>query len=205
MFQVDQPKVSAIALGSPEGTKWVALLAIVSAQQHFYKMGDALVSLQRDGAQAWCLYGPKRAGWAWLETKATYLWAQISEWNEVGNLDPELVLSELLKVPGMGMVKAGFFAQMTLGVTGCLDSHNMERLGFHPRTIRWPSSAGPSGKALAIRRYLAAVSEAGGSEVLWNDWCRDMARRHPTRFADAQVVSAYHHRALPLRDKPRST
>jgi len=201
MYQIDQPKVSDLALASPEGTKWVALLAIVSAQQPFYKMGDALADLKRYGAQAWCLYGPKRAGWAWLEGHAPILWAQVCEWAEAPAVDPEEVMGYLLRVPGMGLVKAGFFAQMTLGISGCLDSHNMERLELHPRVVRWNPRAGPLGKAKIIRRYLAAVSEAGGSEVLWDDWCRDIARRHPTRFASPEEVSAYHHRALPLRDK----
>lgn len=82
-------------------------------------------------------------------------------------------LVALCELPGLNCPKAGFLLQIAWGVGGCIDTRNVKEFGVQPPEVRksWP--------AQRIREtcaeYLALCTKLGGSEFLWDNWCRGAA------------------------------
>ncbi len=110
------------------------------------------------------------------------------------------VLENLTRVPGFGLAKAGFLAQMCYGLAGCLDTHNLRRFGLSPNLCALRGNLKPPTRARRIDAYLAAVDACGGTESLWDGWCIHLADRDPSRYAHAYDVSELHPAALGLLD-----
>ena len=122
-----------------------------------------------------------------------------------GVSDPEgrevALLSYLATLPGLGLVKGAFVAQLAFGIGGCMDSHNMKRFGANP--ARFSASAfkslkGAQKRAERIAEYVALVNSVGGGPALWDSWCNYVASLRPDRFADGREVSALHVSAFGL-------
>jgi hypothetical protein len=114
----------------------------------------------------------------------------------------EILLEELLAIPGLGLAKAGFLAQLCWGRIGCLDTHNLRRLGIDPKAVtvgaKPKTPKGVQGYRRRIDTYVSTCRFVGGSEVLWDDWCTYVADRQPKRYDGAEDVSAWHLQALGL-------
>jgi hypothetical protein len=104
-------------------------------------------------------------------------------------------------IPGIGLVKGGFAAQLAFNVGGCIDMHNLERLGFRGADIRsdlFKCAKTEAGRKKRLDIYMDLLAIAGGCEMLWNDWCAYLAEREPVRYRDAAHVSRLHCEALGL-------
>ncbi len=110
------------------------------------------------------------------------------------------VLDILTTVPGLGLAKAGFLAQMCYGLAGCLDTHNLRRFGLSANLCSLRGNLKPPTRARRIGAYLEAIETCGGTESLWDGWCVYLADRDPSRYAHAYDVSELHSAALGLLD-----
>jgi hypothetical protein len=99
----------------------------------------------------------------------------------------------LSSMPGFGLVKAGFWAQLLFGLEpyGCLDTHWQKVLSAPQkrRTVQ-------NGQLQRISAYIGLVRELGGSAKLWDNWCAYVAALYPEEFKSAEEVSALHVRAI---------
>ena len=105
------------------------------------------------------------------------------------------LMRDYLAVPGLGLVKAGFVVQLLVGEAGCMDMHNLARLGLDPDEFDIPKRADPEEQLLVINEciahYLYMCEKFGGSEHLWNGWCEFVAETYRT-YDDAEDVSRRH-------------
>jgi hypothetical protein len=99
----------------------------------------------------------------------------------------------LSNVPGLGIVKASFVAQICGLEVACLDTHNLKRLGLGEATFKLAKSVKHETKLAKIAKYVAVCAREGGSRYFWNSWCEFVAGNRANRsLATADAVSAYH-------------
>lgn len=129
------------------------------------------------------LYGSKRGAVMDINANKDALFSQAE--SIVYHAESEREAAESLVdlfsgIYGLGLAKAGFCAQLLYGLSGCLDSHNLERLGISPNLVK--SSTFKNAKTLATRRkwlarYQDIVESQGGTSALWDSWCEYVAAR----------------------------
>jgi hypothetical protein len=93
-------------------------------------------------------------------------------------------------------VKAGFVAQLAFGLSACLDTNNVKRLGLNVRYWHaWDyKQSAPAIKRKKIARYNDTVDQLGGTAQLWDSWCRYVSERDGKMSAEA--ISEIHVSAL---------
>jgi hypothetical protein len=114
--------------------------------------------------------------------------------------NPEHAAHELLNyfasLPGLGLVKGGFLAQLVFGLVGCIDTHNLTRFNVRPYDVA--ARAFKSAKTSATRNrkievYLDICAKLGGCAALWDGWCEYVyARNRGDYYTSAQQVSQMH-------------
>ena len=136
------------------------------------------------------LFGAKREGYAYAVEHAEMLhagmMAALATDDVVGAIDL------IALVPGLGVVKAAFVAQMAGFDIGCLDRHNLARLGLPEDAFKLPKTLLPETRRRKIAEYVRYTRAAGTSEYWWNSWCAYVAGRRGSPLKTAAAVSAYH-------------
>lgn len=193
MFATDARECAEIAHESVSGFNAVCKLAILSAQAPFASMDKAMRAAEtRDWTGVQNVTATKRLGCEWLDDHGADLWTRNREvWRKNPRSTRLEAMLTLMSVPGLGMVKAGFAVQMLLGEVGCLDTHNLARLGLNP------SVCNPGGKGTRARidraiAYISLCDKLGGAQSLWDAWCVYVAVREPQTWQGASDVSRWH-------------
>jgi hypothetical protein len=141
------------------------------------------------------LFGFKWDSWAFVQSElCRELWAEVR-----AERDPELLILAISRIPGLGIVKSAFVAQLLGADIACIDSRNAKRLSIGPETYK--TYGEKYKKTRAFRRRVARyVSDwKGKAAELWDDWCRDIAPRYGMEPDD---VSALHLAILPPEYTP---
>ena len=137
----------------------------------------------------------------YLESNKHKMYAQVMAVINSNKTDASKAMSLMkifLRVDGLGMAKAGFMCQLTAGLVGCMDSHNIKMynldakdfvLAKNPKTIK-----GLDANVKKIRNYIQICHEYG-TENLWNSWCSFLATKS-TKWRDANHVSEVHYSYL---------
>ena len=212
MYARDAITIQTWANKSPDNLARVIQLAIVSAHAPFHRivtdMADAVDGSEE--AQRAVLFGWKHRAFhdVWAEREAiAWNLADIRDLAGATRL-PDVAwrkaaadhaLAYLGGFHGLGYAKAGFALQMGLGLSGCLDVHNLRKAGCNPYIIRSRVKERVTSRTTHLRRaseYNRVVETMGGTAGLWDAWCRDMAERNPKRWDTAEQVSALHCEAL---------
>ncbi len=192
MFSTDQPKVAKIARSSTEGFAKVAGFAIASANQKFYSMGEICDSIAKDGADSVYLARHQREGLTQVLDYDPFIHHEITKWQGDPARWENVAFRRFLTIPGLGLVKAGFLIQLTLGRIGCLDTHNITKYGIKPSVVAWRKYY----TWKHVDNYINTCRNLGGAEYLWNTWCAGIANRYPDKFASPSAVSSYHWEVL---------
>jgi hypothetical protein len=133
----------------------------------------------------------KRAGYAYALEHSEVLFAAIVKAVEVN--DTIGAVDVLSTIPGLGIVKASFVAQIVGLQASCLDGHNLKRLGLGEAAFKLVKSVKPETKRAKIAKYLDICTSTGGAEYWWNTWCEFVAgNKANKKLSTADVVSAYH-------------
>lgn len=196
MFSDHQPLIARFAQSSPEGLARVIQFALLSARVPFYNMPSDLESARLGDRGT--LYGHKGPGYnlAWVNRTEAYWHCMDIAYHAP---DKEALSNGLVQylasLPGLGIVKAGFAAQMAFGVSGCLDTWNVKRLGTCSKSVRnWQNynQKSPSVRRRYVADYNRLIESAGGTQALWDTWCHILAEKYPKRYSSADDVSAIH-------------
>lgn len=175
------------------------MFAICSIRQPTINVPDQLAILFDGEQDESPLFGHKFDAWAYISdnVKCAALWKKLCMLEDL-RIHPTPRLCEhaiiaLLDIPGMGIVKAAFVAQLMGFGVACLDSRNVKREGRNPRAYETRGAKGGRKFSPAmVERY---VSETyGRAEEYWNAWCRDMAEAYK-RTPDE--ISALHLAIIP--------
>ncbi len=147
------------------------LFAVCSIQQPITSVPRALTDIDR-GELKW-LWGHKREAYDYLQDHGSRLWHDIA-WRTDRRPDvSEYVIGALCQVPGLGIVKSVFVAQMLGHDVACLDTINIRREKRNPRQFRTDGKKTGAAFERKVQRYVAETF--GHAERYWDDWCIDRA------------------------------
>jgi hypothetical protein len=179
MFKRDQNLIETFAKQGPKHTEQVAVFVIASIRTQFSTLPRIMKTYRKRGKNGLDELMPKqKEGILYVRQNRKWLF----------NL--------LMNIPCIGLVKAGFLLQCLTGTVGCLDCHNLRQHGLREGVFKLSHNRVTEANLRKVRNYIQVCEELGGSEVLWNEWCEGMADRYSKRFADANVVSFLHSRAI---------
>lgn len=194
--------VDKVQNGTPDSMVGVAALVMLSIQQPFYMMPRQIAGVARDGTTSPYLFGSKRPGLAYVMRNRRELHRSALRCAD-GAMDLDSLILDYLAVPGLGIVKASFLAQMTVGDGACLDTLNLRTLGLAETAFRLPKTLTVATVRKRISAYNAVWRSIGDSAQWWDSWCDLVATRsHNARgaviqgFEDTAHVSRIHRLAI---------
>ena len=188
MYAEHQPIIAAYARRGPVELWRVLRFVQATVNQRFYHVPEIIADLEQTGTSRFLAQHQ-------VDAIATYY----AERGEIyGGVFGESPLEYLVGLPRLGIVKGGFVCQLALGTHGCLDTHNLTRLGLDKRAFRL------DGGAVRLRdriRTYTAICASEGSAYLWDTWCDFLAARYPDRFPyGGDQVSAMHVGCIILKE-----
>lgn len=192
MFKRDQQLIESWAGLSDRNTLDVGAFVLLTIKSQFSGVGNALAKVRSGDAGP--LWGWKHLGYEYLHEHRKYYWKRAREARE-GRIWINDLMRDYLRVPGLGLPKAGFAVQLLTGEAGCMDMHNLERLGMQARDFTIPKRRDPDDQLRVIdeciENYLYVCAQAGGSAKLWDDWCEYVGDLYSV-YDDADDVSRRH-------------
>ncbi len=197
MYREHQAIIAAWAARRSENLARVLQFCIVSQRRKFFNvpadMETAILGLPEVPG---VLYGWRARAWdeVWERREDTAWHCRDILSHGLGRrARADCLLAYISGFYGLNVAKAGFACQLAFGVSGCLDTVNVARLGLPAAYCKGFSTLRtPRGRWRRVARYNATVYRHGGPARLWDDWCRAVADRYPGRFPAAWDVSAYH-------------
>lgn len=215
-----QPIIQSYAAANDANLVRVIAMVVLSIQQAWHLLDRQVDDFDTIGLQSRFLsFGSKRATMTYVMAHAPR-YARLLQSVRAGTVDRDAALYQLASIPGLQLPKAGFVLQLTTGQSGCMDVHNIRRLNLTKNDLKMskPSIADIiAGKPISprrlanqmarVRQYNEAIDAAGGSGVLWDDWCVYMENhsKHEARYPapkDGQTADALHLSHLGLAPKP---
>lgn len=218
MFAVHQKRISNYARQNPDNMARVLRFVILTIRNRLFNVPADMATLDSGGATAeeinGVLYGFKLDSVNQIDAEAESLYWQAEEivFHATSEREAaENLLNLFTSIHGLGLAKAGFAAQLIYGVSACIDSHNLERFGINPNSIK--SSTFKNAKTYKTRqkyiaRYCDIVEKCGGTEFLWDSWCAYVHARpddvglkmngNESVYKSAHHVSALHCESLGL-------
>lgn len=204
MFAEHNPIIGAWARESASNLEAVFMFVTATIQQPIEQVPAILADYRAHGPASKYAWGWKSEALAhyaahretiYGDLMAIYKGVQDESGREVA------LLAYLANLPGLGLVKGAFVAQLAFGVGGCMDSHNMKRFGVN--AARFSASAfknlrTPQARVARIAEYCELVREVGGGPALWDSWCEYVASLRPGRWANGHAVSKLHVEAFGL-------
>jgi len=167
------------------------MFAVCSIRQPTVTVPDQIAALFDSGAyDEFPLFGFKFASWDFVQSDlCKALWAATR-----ADYDPERLILAISRIPGLGIVKSAFVAQLMGSNVGCIDSRNAKRLGLGPEPYKTRGERDKRSRAFRARvaRYVRAWG--GRSEELWDSWCLEVAAVYNL---SPDEVSALHLAILP--------
>jgi len=161
-----------------------------SIRESFYRVPTVLENIRRDGSQSTELWGFKRDSYEYVI--ANYPTLHGDALRALNNNDMTAMMFVFLRVPGLGLAKAGFACQLFCGRVGCIDTHNVKLYNVSPNVLTLNKSAKEITQRRRIEAYIDLCYRCGGSELLWDAWCDLIAVRQATHWKDGEHVSKAH-------------
>ena len=174
----------------------IIAFTLATIQQGLSTCTRQAMDIKRNGYSASSLWALKSQGLKYAVDNKDFLYNKCVHIIEKYGNESEEAIFEILKlfflIPNIGIVKAGFIAQMLGFNISCLDSHNLKRLGLKQTHFNVNKKAKTKLIDKKIREYIT-LCQKKGSEYWWNTWCKNVAgNTHNKSLTDAQAVSRYH-------------
>lgn len=198
MFSNHQPSIGKYARACPDGMFDVLTFVQLTIRQPLHNVPAFMRDVRAEQDDSRHLWGFKAEAFRHgLKHKEAIFRDAMELWNIA---DPEQCQSELIdyfaRMPGFGLVKAGFMLQLCFGLAGCIDTHNLEQYKLRARAPMFEACqykrASICHRQTLRRDYLHLCRALGGAERLWDNWCSYVANRHPGLYRDAFHVSKLH-------------
>lgn len=209
MFENHNPLIREYAqTGAPELAD-VARFVIATVQQQIEHVPEIAAEFRTIGRESRYAFGWKANAIDWHNANAAQTHADtlaIFHGADCARAAAEGVTAYFASLPGLGLAKGGFMAQLCFGVSGCLDSHNLARFGIPPARFSASAYKGlrrADNRQARVAEYVDAVDAQGGCAALWDSWCDYVAALRPDRFESGFDVSALHVEGLELADDLR--
>ena len=209
MFNEHQSRIGSYARQSPEQMARVYAFVLATVQQSLWQTPEIMASIDAEGIDSRFLWGFKGPAYEFIEAEYEGVY-ETAMAIYLGYANPDVVGYELVRyfagLPGLGVVKGGFMAQLCFGVAGCMDTHNMTMYGINPNQFKAHIFKNGSVKRRRrmLREYFTLIDSEGGCAALWDRWCEYVAERNPERYTGAYEVSELHVKAIIGEDYGRS-
>lgn len=159
------------------------LMVLLSIRQPWLRVPIQFEDVMIHGSGSDALFGFKRTGYNYALANMKELHGAVKNYDD----DLDNLLLQFLQIPGLGLAKASFLAQLTVNDGACLDTHNLRRMGKEDSFIRLDKNA--KNVKERIVAYNAAWREYGDSAYWWDSWCDFMAAKYHTT---GEEISAMH-------------
>ena len=124
-WQADCLPIVKAAQNSAEKWARVATFVILTIRQMFFLMPAQMQDVLSNGRDAVALFGFKQNGYDFIVANKESMWSRAIECKQGAITLDDLILS-YLAIPGLGIVKSSFLAQLTVGEGACIDAHNLQ-------------------------------------------------------------------------------
>jgi hypothetical protein len=176
----------------------VILMVVLSIQQPWYAVGNQLKDVKLNGINSRFIWGNKAKTYKSLMSRKEFIYSQylaVLNSNKSDNDKALSLMNVFLQIDGLGMAKAGFVCQLSAGLVGCIDIHNLRMYSIPLKDLKLSKSI--KSKAIKNRRVMNYISICHdiGTEKLWNTWCNTIATKSK-RFEDGFHVSQVHYSYL---------
>ena len=169
MYRDDVPIIAAAARADLRVFKNCVMFALLSARVQFNRVPGQAEEVAAKGDKARALWGWKIEAYKYLEEHANLLWQEAC-----GAPNAEHCIRCLCRIPGLGIVKAAFVAQMLGFDTACFDTRNIAREGRNPRAYRTDGEARKRAPAFVAKVQRYCLETRGRAEELWDTWCAEV-------------------------------
>ena len=188
MYRQDCTLIAEFGNSSPEGLLNVATFVLATIQTPISRAATVAEDMRIRGVKSKYLNVSKRRALEHLTRRKKSLYNKLQSAETVNE-----VVEHIIQVPGLGVVKASFVAQLLGWEVGCIDRHNLILYNVKPNTVNIPPSLTQATRQRKIADYVAACEQIGGSEFLWNSWCDHVAgTKWNKRLPTAEDVSREH-------------
>lgn len=202
LFRTDCLWIAEQAQKSPDALPGIASLVLLSIRQPFVYMPRQIEDVAEWSYSSPYMFGWKKHGLLYVrENKRDLHRSAVACADGRKSLD-DLIL-DYLAIPGLGIVKASFLAQMTVGDGACLDTLNLRTLGLSETAFRMSKTLTVKTVRRRIAAYNACWRSVGDSAYWWDSWCEIVASRSHNvlgrslqGFDSAAAVSAQHRLAI---------
>ena len=195
MYNIHAKAVQDYSRLSSDNLSDVILMVVLSIQQPWYAVGDQLKDVKRWGIGSKFIWGNKIKTYNFLMSRKDFIYSQYLAVLNSSKSDDDKALSLMnvfLQIDGLGLAKAGFVCQLTAGLVGCIDVHNIRMYNIPKKDLAFSKSI--KSKTLRdkkISNYIS-VCHRIGTENLWDTWCCSLATK-TKRFEDGFHVSKVHY------------
>ncbi len=204
-FERDCVDISMACEDSPDMVAKAGIFTLLTIQQWLGLVPRAFHDVQKHGSDSRYAWGNKKAGVAYVLANQRELLRSVQNYHSTGDLNA--LIRDYMDIPGLGIVKASFMAQLTVADGACLDIHNLRHLGLSVESFKMSKTATPATYARRIGAYNAVWRDIGDSAHWWDLWCDSYAQRaqakSPVKYANGSEVSRVHRVIIGDYDGPK--
>lgn len=192
MYREHAPVIAAGMREDPEIFKRGLVFVILSIRQRIDLMPGQMDEVEERRAEAPCLFGWKRRAYRAIQLDGGWLWNRCTSWASEPD-GARWAIKDLMQVPGLGIVKAAFAAQLFGFDVACIDSRNAEREGRKRDAFKYDKGRSTDARLEKLLTLYLSVTH-GRAEEYWDAWCDYVAADYGLT---GEQVSAIHLRILP--------
>ena len=173
----------------------VITMVVLSIQQPWLSVGDQMADVKQNRLDSKFIWGNKRKAYTYITKRKDFIYNQylaVINSNKSNDDKAYSLMNIFLRVEGLGMVKAGFVCQLSAGLVGCIDLHNIRLYGIDEKVLKLPKSL--KTKKLRddrINKYISICHNIG-TENLWDTCCYYLSTKIP-KWSDGFEVSKVHY------------
>jgi len=200
MYQRDCIEISEYAEESPDNFYDVLEFVLCTINMPLSRVIDQRVSIKKDGLNSKWLSKVKASGVYYGQQNKSELFDttfSIKAKHGTKLAGSYRAVDNLMQIPSIGVVKAGFIAQMCGFNVACLDRHNVREFGIKENILTISKTLNPDLKLKKCKTY-TQLCQRKGTEFWWDFWCNFVAERGGMNksLPTGDAVSAYHVKAI---------
>jgi len=193
MYNIHAIKVQEFSQQTADNLVDVILMVLLSIQQNWLSVGIQLQDVKENREASKFLWGNKRKAYNYITTNKHFMFGQfkaVLNSKQTDEQKADALMKIFLRVPGLGLVKAGFVCQLAAGLVGCIDLHNIRIYSIDEKALKISSKMSAALQAEKRKKYIT-LCHAIGTENLWNNWCNHLATKSD-KWRDGNHVSEVH-------------
>ena len=201
MYQRDCKEIAQHAMASPAGLYDVIEFTLCTINMPLSRVIQQRVSIKVEGINSKWVSSTKAQGIEYAKSNIFHLHEAINAIAQRYGLDTidgaQEAVDLFVAIPSIGMVKAGFIAQMCGFEVACLDRHNVRMLGLSEDSLLLNKKVKPELRRHKIRNYVK-LCRRKGAEYWWDTWCNYVADKGGMNksLPTGDAVSKYHVTAI---------